>query len=122
LGRLTSLDCSKTDEDIINDILVPVKDNVNEQTCENESECSDDINSDCSEGDYASDAEDESGWITPQNIAHKKQEVNSEVDDATVKVACITSDFAMQVRQIIFVIAPTIFCILYTYVFRLLNL
>jgi hypothetical protein len=97
LGRLTSLDCNKTEEDIINDILVPVKDDINEETCENELECND-INSDCSEDDYASDAEDECGWITPQNVAHKKQEVNSEVDDAPVKVACITSDFAMQVR------------------------
>ncbi|KDR22203.1 RNA-binding protein NOB1 [Zootermopsis nevadensis] len=95
LGKLTSLDCNKTDEDIINDILVPVKENIHEQTYENELECSD-INSDCSESDYASDAEDGSGWITPQNIAQKKQEVNSEVDNAPVKVACITSDFAMQ--------------------------
>lgn len=76
---------------------MPVKENIHEQTYENELECSD-INSDCSESDYASDAEDGSGWITPQNIAQKKQEVNSEVDNAPVKVACITSDFAMQVR------------------------
>jgi rRNA maturation endonuclease Nob1 len=97
LGRLTSLDCNKID-DIINDILVPVKDNTNEETCENELEYSDDTNSDCSVDDSVSDAEDESGWITPQNIAHRKQEVNSKVDDTPVKVACITSDFAMQVR------------------------
>ena len=97
------MDCSKTDEDTINDILVPVKDDTNDQTYKNELKCGDD-NSDCSEGGDAYDDDDDDdaddadcGWITPQNIAHKKQEINSEADDKPVKVACITSDFAMQV-------------------------
>jgi rRNA maturation endonuclease Nob1 len=98
LEKLASLDSNKTDEVTINDILAPVKDDVNEQTCENELECND-INSDCLEDDCASDdSDDDYGWITPQNIAHKKQEVvNSEVDNKPLMVACITSDFAMQV-------------------------
>jgi len=99
------LDCNKTDEDTINDILVPVKDDTNNLTYKNELQCDDD-NSDCSEdgdaydddNDDDDDDDDDSGWITPQNIAHKKQEINSEADDKPVKVACITSDFAMQVR------------------------
>jgi rRNA maturation endonuclease Nob1 len=99
LGKLNSLDCNKTDEDTLNDILVPVKDDTNDQTYKNELKCDD--NSDCSEGDDAYDEDeddgDDSGWITPQNIAHKKQEITSEADDKPVKVACITADFAMQV-------------------------
>ena len=99
------MDCNKTDEDTINDILVPVKDDTNNLTYKNELQCDDD-NSDCSEdgdaydddNDDDDDDDDDSGWITPQNIAHKKQEINSEADDKPVKVACITSDFAMQVR------------------------
>lgn len=98
LGKLNSLDCNKTDEDTLNDILVPVKDDTNDQTYKNELKCDD--NSDCSEGDDAYDEDeddgDDSGWITPQNIAHKKQEITSEADDKPVKVACITADFAMQ--------------------------
>ena len=99
LGKLNSLDCNKTDEDTINDILVPVKDDTNDTTYKNELKCDDDDNSDCSEGedDDDGDGDDDSGWITPQNIAHKKQEINSEEGDKPVKVACITSDFAMQV-------------------------
>ena len=103
LGKLNSLDCNKTDEDTINDILVPVKDDTNDQTYKKELKC-DDNHSDCSEGGNAyddddgdDDDDDDSGWITPQNIAHMKQEINSEADDKPVKVACITSDFAMQV-------------------------
>jgi rRNA maturation endonuclease Nob1 len=104
LGKLNSLECNKTDEDAINDILAPVKDDTNDQTYENELKSDD--NSDCSESDDALDEDDDdddddddgdSGWITPQNIAHKKQQITSEADDKPVKVACITADFAMQV-------------------------
>jgi rRNA maturation endonuclease Nob1 len=100
MGKLTSLTCTRTDEETINDILVPVKDDTNDQTSENEMESSKNVNSENSD-DSASEVEDEddSGWITPQNIAFKKQEVDSEVDDKPVKVACITSDFAIQVSS-----------------------
>jgi rRNA maturation endonuclease Nob1 len=99
MGKLTSLTCTRTDEETITDILVPVKDDINYQTSEDEVESNKNINSDNSD-DCASENEDgDSGWITPQNIALKKQEVNSEVNDKPVKVACITSDFAMQVSS-----------------------
>lgn len=93
LGKLTSLACNKTDEETINDILIPIKDDTNDQTSEDEVEGNEDINADSSDGCASEDEDNDSGWITPQNIALKKREVNSEV----VKVACITSDFAMQV-------------------------
>jgi RNA-binding protein NOB1 len=105
LEKLNSLDCNKTDEDTINAILVPVKDDTSDQTYKNEMKFDYD-NSDGSEVDNAYEDEDDddddddnndSGWITPQNIARKKKEVNSETDDKPVKVACITADFAMQV-------------------------
>lgn len=96
LGKLTSLDCTKTDDETINDILIPIKDDTNNQTSEDEVEGNENINADSSDDCASEDEDNDSGWITPQNIALKKQEVNSEVDDKPVKVACITSDFAMQ--------------------------
>jgi rRNA maturation endonuclease Nob1 len=86
-----------TDEETINDILIPIKDDTNDQTSEDEVESDENINTDSSDGCASEDEDNDPGWITPQNIALKKQEVNSEVDDKPVKVACITSDFAMQV-------------------------
>lgn len=96
LGELTSLTCTKTDEETINDILIPIKDDTNDLISDDEVEGNENINADSSDDCASEDEDNDSGWITPQNIALKKQEVNSEVDDKPVKVACITSDFAMQ--------------------------
>jgi hypothetical protein len=99
MGKLTSLTCTKTDEETINDILVPIKDDINDQTSEDEVESNRNISSDNSDDCASEDEDDDFGWITPENIALKKQEVNSKVNDKPMKVACITSDFAMQVSS-----------------------
>lgn len=99
--KINTLDISKS-EDVINvsdvdDVLVPITNDETGKICEDNSDCKDE-SSDDSDNDNASCSsyEDDSGWITPQNIAHKKQEINCDVSDKHMKVACITSDFAMQ--------------------------
>jgi hypothetical protein len=48
-----------------------------------------------------SDEEDEIGWITPSNLEEVKKmnlnELEEDISNLSVKVACMTSDFAMQV-------------------------
>ena len=50
------------------------------------------------EGEEVEDDDDE-GWITPANLSRKKRQMNGqgEEDQESVKVACLTTDFAMQV-------------------------
>ena len=46
------------------------------------------------------DDDDEDGWITPSNIASIKQAIGEpEMQRACVHVACLTTDFAMQVHK-----------------------
>lgn len=79
LEKFETLDCIiKEDDENCEDVLTPVKDSSEE---ENESDESD----------------DDEGWITPSNIKAAKQQVNSDlIEEKHVKVACITTDFAMQ--------------------------
>ena len=45
------------------------------------------------------DEDDDEGWITPKNFAQKRLEmfgVDAEKKQEQVKVACMTTDFAMQ--------------------------
>lgn len=49
------------------------------------------------EQDSEVESDDDDGWITPSNIHIAKKQVNGELmEDKCVKVACITTDFAMQ--------------------------
>lgn len=51
-------------------------------------------------GSYESNEDDDEGWITPGNYIKKKEEMetaNEEELSLPVEVACMTSDFAMQV-------------------------
>lgn len=50
--------------------------------------------------DDEDDEDDEEGWITPGNIKEKKRLMNGNKPDEVqfVKVACMTTDFAMQVN------------------------
>jgi hypothetical protein len=48
------------------------------------------------------DEDDDEGWITPKNFAQKRLEmfgVDAEKKQEHVKVACMTTDFAMQVKK-----------------------
>ncbi|KAG7300043.1 hypothetical protein JYU34_015570 [Plutella xylostella] len=51
-----------------------------------------------SESEGSEDDSDEGEWITPNNLAEKKKEMDmgDYCEDISVEVACITSDFAMQ--------------------------
>lgn len=48
--------------------------------------------------------EDDEGWITPNNIKKVKQTFGAaeetKIEDGSVKCACLTTDFAMQVDSI----------------------
>ena len=41
--------------------------------------------------------DDDDGWITPGNIAEAKNSMNGVVETVQLEVACLTTDFAMQV-------------------------
>ncbi|XP_068903638.1 RNA-binding protein NOB1 [Tenebrio molitor] len=80
--KFKQLQC--TDEEIKNesDVLVPVDDSDSAEAS--------------SDGDDADD-DDDSGWITPSNVKLAKKQVNSELmKEEFMKVACMTTDFAMQ--------------------------
>lgn len=65
---------------IVNDVLRPVSENEYE-SAESEEE------------------EDDSDWITPENVKQVKQQMDfGTTEDKEVSVACITTDFAMQVK------------------------
>lgn len=44
------------------------------------------------------DDDDGGGWITPSNIRHVKMESPDGAVSANVRVGCLTTDFAMQVK------------------------
>lgn len=47
--------------------------------------------------EYSDYESDEEGWITPSNVKEAKKLMNSDnLEEKAVKVACITTDFAMQ--------------------------
>lgn len=74
--------------DLVDDILQPVKETEQENLSENESDGSQ---------EEEEDDNDDSGWITPGNIMKVKKNYGSDMlDEKPVEVACITTDFAMQ--------------------------
>lgn len=95
-----SIDDGSLEDDLsalnVNDVLRPVSENEYE-SAESEEE------------------EDDSDWITPENVKQVKQQMDfGTTEDKEVSVACITTDFAMQVkRQAVFLIPLT--CIVYCY-------
>lgn len=74
------------------DILVPVKDDESAVSGDDDEDSEDEENEDKDNAD-----DDNDGWITPSNIQKAKKQLNSEnMEDKQVKVACMTTDFAMQ--------------------------
>ena len=43
------------------------------------------------------DDDDDDGWITPGNIDQAKNSMNGVLETVQLEVACLTTDFAMQV-------------------------
>lgn len=77
--KFESLDCNISDDEDYEDILEPVEqdDEIDQETDDEE--------------------DDDEGWITPSNVKAAKQQINSDLlEEKQVKVACITTDFAMQ--------------------------
>lgn len=72
----------KQNENSLDDILVPISRKLDELEIEDSEDDEDD---------------NDEGWITPSNIQNAKSRFNSDlVEGKSVKVACITTDFAMQ--------------------------
>lgn len=88
-NKFKSLDCNDVtplQNQNVEEILVAVdadydtEDNTQSKKCSNKTE-----------------SDDEEGWITPSNIQKMKKQINAELmEEKNVKVACITTDFAMQ--------------------------
>lgn len=79
-----------------------------------------------SENEYESaesEEEDDSDWITPENVKQVKQQMDfGTTEDKEVSVACITTDFAMQVnRQAVFQILLTCIAIVIIFMLLLIN-
>ncbi|KAF2878850.1 hypothetical protein ILUMI_27314 [Ignelater luminosus] len=93
------MECLEVEQNI-DDVLVTVNENIDSHELNNavstedfdeEEEEVDDDDDDDEEDD------DEAGWITPSNVEKAKKEIHSELmEETSVKVACITTDFAMQ--------------------------
>ena len=75
-----------------------------EDSCEEEEEEGEEEVEDHTEeeGEDSIADDDEEGWITPHNVQSKKREMTGEMVDEepkSVRVACLTTDFAMQVCE-----------------------
>ncbi|KAK0167989.1 hypothetical protein PV327_001834 [Microctonus hyperodae] len=71
----------------VDDILAPVKEELQDNDENEDSEDHSDNEND----------DDDDGWITPKNIAQAKKQMDSDIlSDKPAKVACMTTDFAMQ--------------------------
>lgn len=84
--KFETLECNinEDEEENYEDVLAAVKND----ECDEETDSNDE--------DEEEDDDDE-GWITPSNVKAAKQQVNSDLtEEKHVKVACITTDFAMQ--------------------------
>lgn len=79
--KFETLNCNNSDnEEEYEGVLTPVE-NVDDEQGE----------------EIEEDESDDEGWITPSNVKAAKLQVNSDLmEEKSVKVACITTDFAMQ--------------------------
>lgn len=79
LEKFQTLDCTDENEDDSENVLVSITDRPEGTSEDSESD------------------DDNIGWITPSNIKNAKKQLDSEmVEEISVKVACVTTDFAMQ--------------------------
>lgn len=79
---------------------------------------------DCSEDEVDSTEEDSSDgeWITPSNIAEIKKEMGSlTLEEVPIPVACISTDFAVQVCHLILLACLQVVAVLW-YAFRSLHI
>ncbi|EFA03398.1 RNA-binding protein NOB1 [Tribolium castaneum] len=78
--KFETIECADEETSEDHDVLVPVDDA-----------------SDISGSNSDEDDDDDSGWITPSNVSQAKKQVNSQlIEEKHVKIACMTTDFAMQ--------------------------
>ena len=92
----------ETDEDIIKSVdeMVINEEEVDETPVSDDGEQNGDSVEE-EEGEVDEEDDDDEGWITPSNIKEKRREIDGrsaeEDEQKHVKVACMTTDFAMQV-------------------------
>ena len=92
----------ETDEDIIKSVdeMVINEEEVDETPVSDDGEKNGDSVEE-EEGEADEEDDDDEGWITPSNIKEKRREIDGrsaeEDEQKHVKVACMTTDFAMQV-------------------------
>merc|ERR1712137_1408013 len=71
-----------------------VKEVVEEEVVEEEVE---EVEEEEEEVEEEEDDDDDDGWITPRNIDQAKNSMNGVLETVQLEVACLTTDFAMQV-------------------------
>ena len=76
------------------DVTVQDQEETAEENIANEGQDSEDF----SDVDTEEEQDDDDGWITPGNIAHVKISNNGVLETIQLDVACLTTDFAMQVN------------------------
>lgn len=97
--KFSKLDCNLVSESEAETILVSVKENGDKPADGKDSgnEPSDDSAEENEEDEDEDDDDDDSGWITPSNIAQMKSGCGKDVvDEKQVRVACMTTDYAVQ--------------------------
>lgn len=78
-SQLEPINCGVDDSD--NEVLIPVDPNISENSL----------------SDSCEDEDDDDSWINPSNVHLARKQVNSQIiEEKYVKVACMTTDFAMQ--------------------------
>lgn len=85
-------------------VLVKVKPTISKPRLDSaEGDESEDENETC---DSEEDSDDDgAAWITPSNLSRAKKQMNADIEEEkSVKVACITTDFAMQVCVSLFLL------------------
>lgn len=95
LNKFETLQCSDEhydNEKDLDNILQPITESVVEENLSNSDE-----DEDCAGSNSEAEGDDDVGWITPSNIQKAKKQINSKImEEKSVKVACVTTDFAMQ--------------------------
>lgn len=99
-----NVDSKPTNQDNSQDIKALNTEKMDEKDESNEDKTEDDDNTEEDEDEEDDEEEDEEddedggGWITPGNIQQVKNSMAGVTETVTLEVACLTTDFAMQVR------------------------
>ena len=92
----SDLPLASHDEDPLKSDLTGDQERINSRSGDSEADCDSNL-----EQDEVEDRSDEEGWITPENFQEVCVKMGGGLEEQPtgVAVACITTDFAMQVRS-----------------------